>query len=105
MKETLPDGTVKEYSYNGFGNRTSVKVTEPGKSAVQTNAEFNVGNELIKFGNNTISYDENGNRLEDGKYTYTWNAADQLTSITKKVKLKPLRPTNMMMIIVVLRKM
>jgi RHS repeat-associated protein len=88
LKETLPDGTVKEYSYNGFGNRTSVKVTEPGKSAVQTNAEFNIGNELVKFGNDTIKYDENGNRLEDGKYTYTWNAADQLTSITKKGETK-----------------
>ncbi|MGE6897472.1 RHS repeat domain-containing protein, partial [Priestia flexa] len=88
LKETLPDGTVKEYGYNGFGNRTSVKVTEPGKSAVQTDAEFNIGNELIKFGNDTIKYDENGNRLEDGKYTYTWNAADQLTSITKKGESK-----------------
>ncbi|MCJ7988020.1 hypothetical protein MUB16_35910 [Priestia sp. OVL9] len=88
LKETLPDGTVKEYGYNGFGNRTSVKVTEPGKSAVQTNAEFNIGNELVKFGNDTIKYDENGNRLEDGKYTYTWNAADQLTSITKKGETK-----------------
>ncbi|WP_025753467.1 DNRLRE domain-containing protein [Priestia megaterium] len=88
LKETLPDGTVKEYGYNGFGNRTSVKVTEPGKSAVQTNAEFNIGNELVKFGNDTIKYDENGNRLEDGKYTYTWNAADQLTSITKKGEIK-----------------
>lgn len=88
LKETLPDGTVKEYGYNGFGNRTSVKVTEPGKSAVQTNAEFNIGNELVKFGNDTIKYDENGNRLEDGKYTYTWNAADQLTSITKKGESK-----------------
>ncbi|MDH6651021.1 UNVERIFIED_ORG: RHS repeat-associated protein [Bacillus sp. PvP124] len=88
LKETLPDGTVKEYDYNGFGNRTSVKVTEPGKSAVQTNAEFNIGNELVKFGNDTIKYDENGNRLEDGKYTYTWNAADQLTSITKKGESK-----------------
>ncbi|WP_425595531.1 RHS repeat domain-containing protein [Priestia flexa] len=35
-----------------------------------------------------IKYDQNGNRLEDGKYTYTWNAADQLTSITKKGESK-----------------
>ena len=88
LKETLPDGTMKEYGYDGFGNRTSVKVTEPGKTTVQTNAEFNIGNELIKFGNETINYDQNGNRLEDGKYTYTWNAADQLTSITKKGESK-----------------
>lgn len=29
LKDLLPDGTVKEYGYNGFRNRTSVKVTEP----------------------------------------------------------------------------
>lgn len=83
-KEILPDGTIKEYAYDGFGNRTSMKVTEPGKAAKQTNAEFNKGNELIKYGSDTIKYDENGNRTEDGQYIYTWNAADQLTSITKK---------------------
>ena len=88
-KETLPDGTVKEYTYDGFGNRTSIKVTEPGKTAQQTNAEFNAGNELVKYGSDIIKYDENGNRIEDGQYTYTWNAADQLTSITKKGEMEP----------------
>ncbi|MGG4438650.1 DNRLRE domain-containing protein [Priestia megaterium] len=84
LKETLPNGTTKEYTYDGFGNRTSVTVTESGKSPVQTKSEFNAGNELIKFGNDSIKYDENGNRIEDSQYLYTWNAADQLTSITKK---------------------
>lgn len=88
-KEVLLDGTIKEYAYDGFGNRTSVKVTEPGKSSIQTNEEFNVANELIKFGSNSIVYDKNGNRLEDGQYRYSWNAIDQLTSITKKGDTKP----------------
>jgi len=88
LKETLPNGTIKEYAYDGFGNRTSITVTESGKSPVQTKAEFNVGNELTKFGNYAITYDENGNRIEDGQYKYIWNAADQLISITKKGETK-----------------
>lgn len=89
-KETLPGGTIKEYAYDGFGNRISVQVTEPGKSPVQTKAEFNIGNELTRFGDNTISYDKNGNRTEDNQYTYTWNADNQLIAITKKGGTNPL---------------
>ncbi|MGE6896717.1 DNRLRE domain-containing protein [Priestia flexa] len=89
IKETLPTGTTKEYIYDGFGNRISLKVTEPGKPIKQTNSEFNKGNQLIKFGNDAIKYDENGNRTEDNLYSYTWNAADQLTSVTKKGETKP----------------
>lgn len=89
VKEILPDGTIKEYVYNGFGNRTSVKVTEPGKSLVETKASFNIGNQLTSFGDESIKYDENGNRIEDGKYIYKWNAADQLVSITVKGKSIP----------------
>ncbi|MEH7093105.1 RHS repeat-associated core domain-containing protein, partial [Priestia megaterium] len=84
VKETISNGTVKEYMYDGFGNRTSVKVTDPGKSPVQTDAQFNAGNELVKFGNETITYDKDGNRLEDEKYKYVWNEAGQLVAIKKK---------------------
>ncbi|QWI47206.1 hypothetical protein EXW55_30675 (plasmid) [Bacillus mycoides] len=28
LKESTPNGTVRDYTYDGFGNRTSVKVTE-----------------------------------------------------------------------------
>ncbi|MCU7712677.1 DNRLRE domain-containing protein [Priestia sp. JV24] len=83
IKETLSNGVTKEYTYDGFGNRTSVTVKETGKAAQQTNAEFNTANELVKYGLEEITYDKNGNRLTDGKYKYTWNAANQLTSITK----------------------
>ncbi|MEH6892050.1 RHS repeat-associated core domain-containing protein, partial [Bacillus sp. JJ864] len=84
IKETLPNGISKEYSYDGFGNRTNVKVTEAGKAAVSTAAVFNDGNQLTKFGNESLTYDANGNRTSDGKYKYTWNEADQLIAITKQ---------------------
>ncbi|MEF7648942.1 RHS repeat domain-containing protein, partial [Bacillus cereus] len=31
LNEALPNGTTKSYTYDGFGNRTSVKVVENGK--------------------------------------------------------------------------
>lgn len=84
-QETLADGTVKTYSYDGFGNRTSVKVG----TAAATTAQFNAGNQLIKFGSETLTYDANGNRTSDGKYKYTWNEADQLVAITKQGESTP----------------
>ncbi len=88
-KETLADGTIKEYSYDGFGNRTSVKVTPPSGTATTTTAVFNDGNQLTKFGTESIIYDANGNRTADDKYTYTWNEADQLAAITNKGESTP----------------
>ncbi|WP_255258214.1 DNRLRE domain-containing protein [Bacillus toyonensis] len=84
LKESLPNGTVKDYTYDGFGNRTSLKVTENGKETKSVTATFNEGNQLVKFGNESLTYDANGNRTSDGKYTYTWNEADQLVAVTKK---------------------
>ena len=41
-------------------------------------------NQLIKFGNKSLTYDANGNRTSDGKYKYTWNEDDQIVAITKQ---------------------
>lgn len=91
LKESTPNGTVRDYTYDGFGNRTSVKVTENGKETKSVIATFNEGNQLLKFGNESLTYDANGNRTSDGKYTYTytWNEADQLVAVTKKGEGKP----------------
>lgn len=89
LKESLPNGTVKDYTYDGFGNRTSVKVAENGKETKAVTATFNEGNQLVKFGNESLTYDANGNRTSDGKYTYTWNEADQLVALTKKGESNP----------------
>ncbi|MGY0211481.1 hypothetical protein ACW7GP_05465, partial [Bacillus cereus] len=47
-------------------------------------ATFNDGNQLVKFGNESLTYDANGNRTSDGKYKYTWNENDQIVAITKQ---------------------
>ncbi|MBC6315664.1 DNRLRE domain-containing protein [Listeria grandensis] len=85
-KETLPEGTVKTYTYDGFGNRT--KVTDSSKTKA-IDASYNDGNQLTTWNGDKLSYDTNGNRLSDGKYTYTWDTADQLTAITKKGETTP----------------
>jgi len=87
-KETLKDGTVLEYTYDGFGNRTLVKKIQNGQTT-STVSEYNIANQLTKFGTEIIKYDLNGNRTEDGKLIYKWNAQDQLESITKKGETSP----------------
>ncbi|PLR76189.1 wall-associated protein [Bacillus sp. V3-13] len=89
-KETLPDGTVNEFTYDGFSNRTSVKVTKPDSTVSTTTATFNSGNLLTSFGNEAITYDLNGNRLSDGQFTYQWNEADHLISVTQRGQTTPL---------------
>ncbi|MEF7657824.1 DNRLRE domain-containing protein [Bacillus thuringiensis] len=84
LNEALPNGTSKSYTYDGFGNRTSVKVVENGKETKSIAATFNEGNQLVKFGNESLTYDANGNRTSDGKYKYTWNEDDQIVAITKQ---------------------
>jgi len=87
-KETLKDGTILEYSYDGFGNRTAVKETKNGLTNT-INSEYNLANQLTKYGSESNEYDLNGNRIEDGKYEYKWNSQDQLESITKKGESTP----------------
>ncbi|MED1304140.1 hypothetical protein P4U65_27130 [Bacillus pacificus] len=48
---------------------------------------FSAGNQLETHGNEKVKYDANGNQTSDGKYSYTWNKADQLTTITKQMEL------------------
>ncbi len=61
-----------------------MKVVENGKETKSVAATFNDGNQLVKFGNESLTYDANGNRTSDGKYKYTWNEDDQIVAITKQ---------------------
>ncbi|SDB82265.1 DNRLRE domain-containing protein [Shouchella lonarensis] len=88
MSETLKDGTKHEYAYDGFGNRVSIKTTTDGKTT-EKQLTYNVYNQLTNFGDEALTYDKSGNRLTDGQYTYTWDASDQITAITKKGESTP----------------
>ncbi|OQM47399.1 type IV secretion protein Rhs [Anoxybacillus sp. UARK-01] len=86
--EERADGTTIEYTYDGFGNRTKVVKTKEGPSTTTT-ADYNAANQLVRFGDETITYDANGNRVEDSQYRYEWNEADQLVSVTRKGESTP----------------
>ncbi|WP_236546350.1 RHS repeat-associated core domain-containing protein [Anoxybacillus sp. PDR2] len=85
--EQWPDGTTIAYTYDGFGNRTKIVKTKEGSST--TTADYNAANQLVRFGDETITYDANGNRTEDSEYQYEWNEADQLVAITRKGESAP----------------
>jgi RHS repeat-associated protein len=51
-----------------------------GNAANQTNTM----NEYTRFGNATLSYDDNGNLLDDGTYRYEYDVANRLKRITRK---------------------
>jgi RHS repeat-associated protein len=80
LTEISPNGRKITYKYDGFGNRTFVNSTE---------LKYNEGNQLTKYGSEIIEYDDNGNRKFDGRFNYRWDAADQLTSVTKKGETTP----------------
>ncbi|UTH14709.1 RHS repeat domain-containing protein [Macrococcus equipercicus] len=73
-EEKIGDKTFS-YTYDKRGNRTSVN---------GTNATFNIMNQLTQFGSESISYDADGNRTGDGKFTYEWDAVGQMTRLTEK---------------------
>ncbi len=51
-----------------------------------TSATYNNLNEIANLGSQAYVYDKNGNVLDDGVRTYTWDAENRLLSITSKAQ-------------------
>jgi RHS repeat-associated protein len=75
------------YSYDVNGQRTSVGGTwaRTGLPAALTSATYDNANQIATFGGVTFTYDANGNLTNDGSRSYTWNARNQLASLTGPV--------------------
>lgn len=56
-----------------------------GLPAALTSATYDDANQIATFGGTTFSYDANGNLTNDGVRSYTWNARNQLASLTGPV--------------------
>jgi RHS repeat-associated protein len=109
---TLPNGVVVEYAYDddsrltgltyrlgmstlgtltyGYdvnGQRTTVGGTyaRTGLPAALASATYDDANQVATFGGTSFTYDANGNLTSDGVRSYTWNARDQLASLTGSV--------------------
>ncbi len=72
------------YTYDANGQRTAIGGTlaNTGHPTPIGVALYDANNRLTKRDAVTYTYDANGNLLSDGTSTYTWNARDQLVSIT-----------------------
>ncbi len=106
---TLPNGTVTEYGYDAASQLTSLtykngstvigdltyeydsagRRTKVGGSFARTSlpsaltsTTYNAVNQLTARSGVTLTYDANGNLTGDGTNTYTWNARNQLVSIS-----------------------
>lgn len=72
------------YAYDNAGRRISRNSTldNSGLPNPVSLARYDAANRLVQWGNQTLSYDANGNLLNDGANNYSWNARDQLASLS-----------------------
>jgi len=72
------------YAYDSAGRRTGVGGTfaRTGVPQAASSATYNVNNQLTNWKGATLTYDLNGNLTSDGTNAYTWNARNQLVSIS-----------------------
>jgi RHS repeat-associated protein len=72
------------YSYDLAGRRTGVggSYARTGTPLAASSATYNVNNQLTQWKGASLAYDANGNLTSDGTNTYTWNARNQLVSIS-----------------------
>ena len=75
------------YAYDVASQRTQVggSWARTGLSAAVNSATYNAGNHQTAFAGQTLTYDLNGNLTGDGTNTYTWNARNQLGSLSGPV--------------------
>jgi RHS repeat-associated protein len=70
------------YSYDQAGRRSSQSGSLAALKlpASIANASYDAGNRLTNWGGTPLSYDANGNLLNAGPSSYTWNTRDQLVA-------------------------
>lgn len=81
------DGTVLgnlTYGYDKLGRRTKIGGTfaRTNLPPAVSSATYSATNELQQWGPTSLSFDPNGNLISDGTRTFTWNARNQLVSVT-----------------------
>jgi RHS repeat-associated protein len=65
------------YSYDAAGNR----LTEQVNGGPATDYVYDAANRLIQVETQAYSYDNNGNLLNDGQYSYSYDSANRLSRI------------------------
>jgi len=72
------------YGYDATGSRISTGGTwaRTGLPSAVASATYNAANQQTAFGGTSQTFDLNGNMTSDGTNTYTWDARNQLTSLS-----------------------
>jgi RHS repeat-associated protein len=81
LTEASSSAGIFAYAPDPADNITSFQ--SPGSN---TSATYNNLNEIANLGSQAYLYDKNGNVLDDGVRTYTWDAENRLLSITSKTQ-------------------
>lgn len=79
------------YAYDPNGNRTSTTGTLARTNLPEpitlNSLSYDAANQLTQFGDSPLTYDANGNVLNDGANAYTWNARNQLLTVNSSANL------------------
>ncbi|MBL8154343.1 MAG: RHS repeat-associated core domain-containing protein [Anaerolineae bacterium] len=78
--DVLRAGAVARLTLTG-GNRMQQSLSLNGGATTVTNYAYNAANQLIQAGSANLTYDSNGNMLNDGTNAYTWDRANRLLSM------------------------
>ncbi|MEB1807159.1 MAG: RHS repeat-associated core domain-containing protein [Bacillaceae bacterium] len=73
IEEKTLDGQTINYTYDKRGNRTHINN--------QVVAAFDNSNRMTEFKSQAITYDADGNRINDGRLKYSWDGLGKLTAI------------------------
>ncbi len=76
-----------EYAYDGDGRVISKtgSMAATGMPASVSGNTFNADNGITEFNGTAMTYNANGNLMNDGTNTYTWDARNHLTAISGAV--------------------
>jgi len=71
------------YTYDLAGRRTGVtgSFARTNLPNPVTGAQYDVNNQLTQWGSASPTYDNNGNLLNDGTNSYSWNSRNQVASV------------------------
>ena len=72
------------YAYDGDGRRAAVggSLARTGLPLAVSSTHYNANNQLTQWGTANLTFDLNGNLTGDGVNNYSWDARNQLASIT-----------------------
>ncbi len=71
------------YTYDSIGHRTTVSGSLAHTNLPQpiANAVYNADNQLTQWGTTAVTYDANGNVINDGTHAYTWDGRNHLVAV------------------------